>query len=121
MKFLLDQGVPRSAVAALIALGHDASHTAELGLSRANDQEIINAAQASDSVIITLDADFHTLLATASATNPSVIRIRIERLSGNDIANLVSQVIATAQSELEAGAAVSITSAGTRVRRLPLA
>ena len=38
---LLDQGLPRSAVAALRSKGYSASHVAEIGLSEAKDIEII--------------------------------------------------------------------------------
>lgn len=69
---------------------------------------------------MTLDADFHALLAMSKATTPSVIRLRIEGLTALEIANILQQVIAAAASELQAAAAVSVTSAGIRVRMLPL-
>ena len=59
---LLDQGLPRSAVAALKSKGYAASHVAEIGLSEAKDIEIIESAREQGKVIVTLDADFHALL-----------------------------------------------------------
>jgi predicted nuclease of predicted toxin-antitoxin system len=70
--------------------------------------------------VVTLDSDFHALLAAGQTTTPSTIRIRIEGLKGNDVADLIEQVATAATTELEAGAAVSVTKTGIRVRLLPL-
>lgn len=71
-------------------------------------------------MVVTLDADFHSVLPTTDATAPSVIRIRIEGLKGNGVADILAQVVAAVESELESGAAVSVTEQGIRVRLLPL-
>jgi hypothetical protein len=41
-------------------------------------------------------------------------------LKGDDVAELIQQVVTAAETELEAGAAVSVTRTGIRVRMLPL-
>ena len=120
MKFLLDQGVPRSAATELLNRGFDAVHVGAIGMATATDEKILEEARDRDSAVVTLDSDFHALLAAAHATTPSTIRIRIEGLKGNDVANLIEQVVGAVKSELETGAAVSITRAGIRVRLLPL-
>ena len=78
MKLLLDQGLPRSAVTWLEEAGIDTVHVAEIGLSAADDTDILQRARDDERVVVTLDADFHALLALSAATSPSVIRIRIE-------------------------------------------
>ncbi len=120
MKCLVDQGLPRSTVAELLDRGFDAEHVGQLGMATASDEEILKQARDRNAVVITLDADFHSLLAAAHATTPSTIRIRIEGLKGDDLANLIEQVVTAAESELETGAAVSVTRAGIRFRLLPL-
>jgi predicted nuclease of predicted toxin-antitoxin system len=120
MKLLLDQGLPRSAADLLRAQGHDAVHTAEIGLSMATDLAIIARASDEGRVIVTLDADFHTVLALAGAARPSVIRIRLQRLKAADHADVITRVIAACEADLLAGAAVSVAAARIRVRRLPL-
>ena len=120
MKVLLDQGLPRSTVKALGDRGIDAEHVGQVGMATASDEEILEAGRARDAVVVTLDADFHSLLAAAHALNPSVIRIRIEGLKGEDIALLIEQVIGSGQTELETGAAVRVTTGGIRIRLLPL-
>jgi predicted nuclease of predicted toxin-antitoxin system len=81
MKLLLDQGLPRSAAALLCEAGIDAIHVADIGFSAADDTDILQRAQEDERVVVTLDADFHALLALTEATSPSVVRIRIERLT----------------------------------------
>jgi predicted nuclease of predicted toxin-antitoxin system len=120
MRFLLDQGLPRSSAAALQARGHVAEHVGTLGMATATDADILEAASARGAVAVTLDADFHMLLAIAHATGPSVIRIRIEGLNGDAIAGIVHAAVLAAEAELRAGAAISVTASAIRVRRLPL-
>ena len=80
MKLLLDQGLPRSASMLLSDLGINTIHVSEIGLWAAEDTEIIQKAKEEGRIVVTLDADFHSILALENARSPSVIRIRIERL-----------------------------------------
>lgn len=120
MRFLLDQGLPRSTVRELADRGLTAEHVGDLGLATATDDEILVAARNRNAVLVTLDADFHTILALEGAKSPSVIRIRVEGLKGAGAATIIEQVHADAQKDLEDGVAVSVTIARFRIRRLPL-
>lgn len=80
MRRLLDQGIPRDAGAGLRELGFDCAHASERGMSQAADEEIVEAAARENCVIVTLDADFHAILAVTRSAAPSVIRLRIEGL-----------------------------------------
>lgn len=71
-------------------------------------------------VVVTLDADFHAILAMTGAREPSVIRIRLEGLRGEALARLVQEVVSMKRGEIEAGAAVSVTPRRVRVRLLPI-
>ena len=120
MKFLLDQGLPRSTAELLRQKGLDAVHTGECGLSVASDDAILAAGRAQGRTVITLDSDFHTILALEEASGPSVIRVRWEGLRGPEMAKLIGQVLALCLDDLESGAAVSVKPDGIRVRRLPM-
>jgi predicted nuclease of predicted toxin-antitoxin system len=120
MKLLLDQGLPRSTVGHLAAAGIFAEHVGDLGLATADDDLILDSARQRQSVVVTLDADFHRNLATSRAITPSVVRIRIEGLKGDNIASILTQVLAVASVELLAGAVVSVTRSRIRVRSLPI-
>ncbi|MBS0211226.1 MAG: DUF5615 family PIN-like protein [Planctomycetes bacterium] len=120
MKLLLDQGLPRSTIKYLAALGVAAEHVGDLGMAAATDTAILATAQQRQAVVVTLDADFHHWLAATRATSPSVVRIRIEGLKGDQLAAILVQVIATTGTELTSGAVVSVTEGRIRVRSLPI-
>ena len=71
-------------------------------------------------VVVTLDADFHAILAMTGAREPSVIRIRLEGLRGEALARVVQEVVSMKRDDIEAGAAVSVTPGTIRVRLLPI-
>jgi predicted nuclease of predicted toxin-antitoxin system len=120
MKFLLDQGLPRSAVAHLKAAGFSAEHVGDLGMATATDKAILGEGKSRGSIIVTLDSDFHTILALSNASSPSVIRIRLQGLKGDDVTRIIAQVVEVAEQELVAGAAVTVTDRRLALRRLPL-
>ena len=120
MRLLLDQGLPRSAVALLAERGFDTVHAGDIGLAAATDAAIIERAKIDGRTIVTLDADFHALLALAGASSPSVIRIREEGLRGPELATLVAGTIGLCGEDLACGAVVTVRGGSVRVRRLPV-
>lgn len=79
MRWLLDQGLPRSAAAILKDSQEDAIHVGDIGMAESMDADIIHYALSEDRIIITLDADFHALLALARSSKPSVICKKLEK------------------------------------------
>ena len=59
MRLVLDQGLPRSAIPRLQEAGIEALHVGDIGLSAADDAEILERARRDGSEVVTLDADFH--------------------------------------------------------------
>jgi len=120
MRLLLDQGLPRSAANLLREAGIDAVHVGEIGWSTADDAAILQKGREEDRVVITLDADFHALLALSHAAAPSVIRIRMEGLHGLKAADVIQTVLARCAEDLRQGAVVTVQPGRIRIRRLPL-
>jgi len=120
VKLLLDEGVPLRSAALLRDRGFQASHVLELEIQGATDQIILDFARLGEAAVVTLDSDFHRLLALASAVSPSVIRIRKEGLSHQTMADWIAQVVAAVGDDFEAGVAVSVDDSSIRVHRLPL-
>jgi predicted nuclease of predicted toxin-antitoxin system len=120
MNLVLDQGLPRSAARMLRALGHRVVHVGDVGMSRALDEEILAYALSHGGTVVTLDADFHALLAQSGAAGPSVIRLRVQGKSGGEISDIVVRVLRGCGKDLEKGAIATADEVRVRVRRLPM-
>lgn len=120
MRWLLDQGLPRGIVPILRAARHDAVHVGDLGMAAATDLEILRRGEAEMRVVVTLDADFHTLLATSGGSRPSVIRIREEGLKAPEAASLILAIHAGFSEALSDGSVLVYSRGVVRARRLPL-
>ena len=116
----MDNGTPRAAVNLLRKAGHAATHVGEIGMAAASDIEIIGRALTDAFVIVTLDSDFHELLAASHSTELSVIRIGVEGLKGDALVLVVLKVIDDLANEIAEGAAVSDYRTSMCYRLLPL-
>jgi|SRR5271165_6428579 len=117
-RLLLDQGLPRDAADELRAGGNNCRHVAEIGLSTATDIEILEWAQAHGAIVVTLDADFHTILALQPYWRISVIRLRLQGLNGAAVASLVRQILGQYGVELDAGCMITAKRRKTTCRLL---
>ncbi len=120
MRLLLDQGLPRSSAEILRNKGWDIQHTGEIGMSRATDRQILEYARDEQRIVITLDSDFHAILAVENLDSPSVVRIRQEGLRGPELAELVEKIWSKIGQQLENGAMATITEKAMRIRKIPL-
>jgi predicted nuclease of predicted toxin-antitoxin system len=120
IRLLLDQGLPRSAAERLRQAGVDAIHTGDCNLATASDTDIIQVACQQQRAVITLDADFHSLLALSAAAGPSVVRIRIEGLRAETLARIIRSVLERCDADLQKGSLVTVTESGVRVHHLPI-
>jgi predicted nuclease of predicted toxin-antitoxin system len=120
MRLILDQGVPRDAAALLRGLGHECIHLGEIGMSKSSDEDILAWSLERDTIVATLDADFHTILAVSGASGPSVIRLRLQGLGASEVAALVQQVLAGFEADLKSGSLVTVKARKTTCHRLPV-
>ena len=117
---ILDQGLPRSAARIFREMGWDAVHTGDIGMANASDHAILEYARTCDRIVVTLDADFHAILALSNAESPSVVRLRLQGLKGQQIVELLLQNWQSMSVQLEKGAMVTITSSHLRIKKLPI-
>jgi predicted nuclease of predicted toxin-antitoxin system len=104
----------------LNAAGLEARHWSTLGAGNAPDTRIFDFARSDGSVILTADLDFGTLLAGARSGKPSVIQLRLPRISLEKAWDPTLRALIQFRDEINAGALVTIDAATTRVRILPL-
>ena len=86
----------------------------------ATDPEIVAAAIAEGSVILTLDADFHSLVALSGLTVPSVVRLRREGCRADEVVRILSPVLARYELQLKYGSLVSVNDYRATSRTLPI-
>jgi predicted nuclease of predicted toxin-antitoxin system len=91
-----------------------------MGLATAEDTEILEKARQENRIVVTLDSDFHTLLALTGAVGPSVIRVRIEGLRAQPVVVLLQKVLAEWEDDLNKGVLLTVQADRIRMHRLPI-
>jgi predicted nuclease of predicted toxin-antitoxin system len=120
VRLILDQGVPRDAAGQLRDLGYECIHVEDIGMWNATDHEILATAAEEGATIVTLDADFHAILAVSGYSKPSVIRLRLEGLRAGAVVEIVKRVLGTFASDLAAGSLITVKGKKTTCRKLPI-
>jgi predicted nuclease of predicted toxin-antitoxin system len=118
MRFLLDQDVYAVTARFLSDLGHDVVPVARIGLSQAEDQEILRVAQERNRVLVTRDRDFGNLV-FVQALGAGVLYLRILPSTQSAVHAELERVLSTYTEEELARAFVVIEAGGHRIRRLP--
>jgi predicted nuclease of predicted toxin-antitoxin system len=120
MRWLLDQGLPLRAAVLLRSRGEEAIHVSEIGMAKTADELILKHAAKEARVVVTLDADFHAILALSGAKGPSVIRFRVEGLTAKPASDLVLTIGEKFAAHLLEGCVISCDEEKVRIRKLPL-
>ncbi len=120
MRFLADMGISMHTVRWLRQQGHDVVHLHEQGLQRLSDEEILAKARDEERVVLTMDLDFGYLLASGKERMPSVVLFRLHDERSEMVNLRLAEVLSKCQSDLEAGAIVSVSERSIRIRTLPV-
>ena len=118
MKFLLDQDIYAVTVIFLNNLGHDVVPAAQIGLSRADDEDLLKTAQEQGRIFVTRDRDFGSLV-FVKALGAGVLYLRILPSTQNAVHNELERVLKTYPEAELRKAFVVIEADGHRFRRLP--
>jgi predicted nuclease of predicted toxin-antitoxin system len=95
-------------------------HAGEIGMSKSADDAILAWSLGKDAIVVTLDADFHSILAVSAASGPSVIRLRIQGLGAHEVVEAVRKVLIRFGADLERGSLVTVKAHKTTCHRLPI-
>ncbi len=117
MKFLLDQDVYAVTGRFLSGLGYDVVPVAQIGLSQADDEDLLKTAQAQGRIFVTRDRDFGSLV-FVKALGAGVLYLRILPSTQNAVHNELKRVLKTYHEDELAKAFVVIEPDGHRFRRL---
>jgi predicted nuclease of predicted toxin-antitoxin system len=120
MKFLVDMPLSPELATWLRSSGHDAVHAGEIGLDRASDVEIIQAAIAAAQTIVTADLDYPRLLATAGLKSPSLILFRDGNWTDAEVVQRMDDVLRMLSESEVAQSIIVVERNRLRRRRLPV-
>lgn len=120
MKILIDMNLSPNWVEAFAAADIKALHWSTIGDPRATDRTIMEWALANEHIVFTNDLDFGILLAATQARSPSVIQVRTQDVLPVAIAEVVISTLRQFQTQLEAGALITVDKLRSRVRILPI-
>ena len=120
MKLIVDMNLSPRWVQVLVDAGFEATHWSSLGAHNAPDSEIMAYASVNDSVVLTHDLDFGSILAATHGEKPSVVQIRDGDVSPDVIGKRVIDALQQMASELKQGALLTVDTNRTRLRLLPL-
>ena len=120
MKIVIDMNIPPTWVSVFEAAGYQAVHWSTVGDIKATDTSIMAWAVSNGYMVFTHDLDFGTLLAISEADTPSVIQVRTQDVFPDKLGKIVLAALKQFQSELEAGALVTVNEAQAKARILPI-
>ncbi len=92
MKFLLDQDVYAVTARFLVGLGHDVVLASEIGMSEADDEDLLKQAQERGRVFVTRDRDFGNLV-FVKGLGAGVLYLRILPSNKNAVHSEVERVL----------------------------
>jgi len=118
VKFLLDQDVYAVTARFLRDLGHDVVQVAQIGLSQAEDEELLEVAQEQERIFVTRDRDFGNLV-FVKAIGTSVLYLRMLPSVVNSVHSELERVLKTYSEEELAEVFVVVEPDRHRVRKLP--
>jgi len=117
VRFLLDQNLRTQTKEFLRQLGHDVVDTRDLGLARATDREIMDAAVLQDRIVITYDSDFGDIREFPPGSYPGVIRLRIYPQTDEMLHPRLAELLRSVDAKRLRGALMILDNAKVRIRK----
>ena len=117
MRFLLEQDVYPVTARFLISLGHDVVTASDLGLARASDARILDAARTQERVLVTRDRHFGSLVYLAKL-GPGVVYLRMVPSATAEVHEELARVLDAHSDEELVDAFVVVERGRHRFRRL---
>ena len=120
MKILIDMNLSPDWVVVFQNEGWEAVHWSSIGAYNAPDYQIMLWAKANGYLVFTHDLDFGILLAASKDESPSIFQVRLQETRPAFIGATIIQSLHRFESELRAGAIVTVNETKGKVRILPL-
>lgn len=115
MKFLLDQDIYATTARYILSLGHNVVLVAQLGLSQAQDEELLKIAQEQGRLFVTRDRDFGHLV-FVKELGSGVLYLRMLPSTQNAVHDELQRVLRSYSGRELIKAFVVIEPSGHRIR-----
>ena len=89
LRLLLDQMIDAVAAKTVSKQGHDVVRLADLGMAKADDDEVLARAIAEQRILVTLDEDFGDWAILPLSEHPGVIRLKVDPTTTANILDLL--------------------------------
>jgi predicted nuclease of predicted toxin-antitoxin system len=119
MRFLVDMNLSPLWLDFLRDRGHDAVHWRDLGPQDEADDVIMERARHDGLMVLTGDLDFGITVALTGADGPSVVQLRLPVTLPRFVGDRVADAIEAVETELLAGAVLTIGAGRVRLLTLP--
>jgi len=119
MKLLIDMNLSPEWVGVLHRRGFASVHWSTIGDPRAADAAIMDWARAQNYIVFTHDLDFGALLAATHARGPSVIQVRTQDVSPENLERILVPALEAHAAALAEGVLLTIDATRSRIRLLP--
>lgn len=100
-------------------VGIEARYSITLGAPNASDEMIFDWAAENGLIIFTHDLDIAVVLAARMQRAPSIIQLRDQNITPDELGETVTFAVQRFAAELESGVLISIDAKGARARILP--
>jgi predicted nuclease of predicted toxin-antitoxin system len=120
LRFIADMNLSPLTVNDLRRDGWDIARVSDFLPANATDEEILAWARRQNSVLITQDLDFSTLLAVHGFSYPSLITLRLSDTTPAVVTGRLRLIVTHVEQALREGSAVTVSDTNVRVRRLPV-
>lgn len=117
MKFLLDQDVYANTGRFLDGLGHDVVRAAQIGLSRAADEQLLERATRETRILVTRDRDYGNLVFVRGMI-AGVLYLRMSPSTQGTVHVELERVLGTYSEQELLHSFVVVEPGGHRIRRL---
>ena len=97
MRLFLDQMFRVELAEQLRRLGHDVVRASEVGLSRADDADLLAQATADQRILVTLDGHFGDWAVLPLEEHPGVIRVKVHPTSTENVLRVLELLFAGSQ------------------------
>ena len=117
MKLFLDENLSPQHASELRSEGYDACAAAEVGLSGATDEQILQFAIEAGRVLVTLDADFANVIRFPPERTLGVVRLKVHPPTEQRIGEAIRRALSLLQSTDLTGCLAVVDQEKIRVRR----